>query len=219
MSKKRKRINFSLEPISAMNEKQKKVLSCRENQVLIGSAGTGKTFLATYLGLKEVLDERSDITKLVFFRSAVPTRDIGFLPGNEKEKMEVYTSPYKGICSELLKNGTAFEELEFKGNIGFQPTSFVRGTTLKNTFVIVDECQNMTFHELDSLITRLGEDCKIIFCGDTEQADLKNNGFGRFHGILRTMEEFSTTSFEIEDIVRSDLVKSYLRNKSRYSKG
>ena len=106
MSKKRKRINFSLEPISAMNEKQKKVLSCRENQVLIGSAGTGKTFLATYLGLKEVLDERSDITKLVFFRSAVPTRDIGFLPGNEKEKMEVYTRPYKlafryTICDDI----------------------------------------------------------------------------------------------------------------------
>ena len=216
-SKKRKKINLHLTPVSAKNDRQKAVLRSKKNLVLMGAAGTGKTFLASYMGFQAVMNE--EYNRVVYFRSAVPTRDIGFLPGTEKEKMEVYKKPYKGICTELFDNGTAFEELEFKGKVKFEATSFARGMTLRDSFVIVDECQNMTFQELDTLITRLGENSRIIFCGDIEQADLPKNGFGSFYGILRTMEEFQSVNFQIEDIVRSELVKSYLTQKQRYYSG
>ena len=214
-TKKSNKLNFDLMSVSAMNERQKNVLSSDNNQVLFGSAGTGKTFLATYLALKGLLN--GDYERILFIRSAVSTRDIGFLPGTEKEKMAVYETPCIDNCNKLLQNGSAYEVLKLKGIISFAPTSFVRGTEFRNTFVIVDECQNMTFHELDSLITRLDDDSTIIFCGDTEQSDLNSNGFFNFMQVLEDMYEFDSTEFSIEDVVRSGLVKSYLRAKSRFN--
>lgn len=212
--KKSNKSNLSLINITAKNDKQKKVLSSNKNLVLTGSAGTGKTFLASWLGFNSLFN--GDFDRVLFIRSAVPTRDIGFLPGNEKEKMQVYTLPYIDLCSELFECGTAYSSLEKEGKIAFEPTSFVRGRTYRNSFIIVDECQNMTFHELDSLITRLDEGSKIVFCGDTKQADLGKNGFDAFFNILTNMPEFETVKFDIEDVVRGGLVKSYLRGKERY---
>ena len=214
MSKKKNKHNLTLKSIEALNEKQKKVLQSDSNLVLVGSAGTGKTYLASWLGFNGLL--RGNYDRVVYFRSAVPTRDIGFLPGNEKEKMDVYTKPYVDICADLFECGTAFSSLQSTGDVRFEATSFVRGITLRNSFVIVDECQNMTLHELDSIITRLDNNSRIIFCGDTEQADLGKNGFGQFFHILARMPEFKSFKFEIDDIVRGELVKSYLTAKSNY---
>ena len=151
---------------------------------------------------------------LVIIRSAVPTRDIGFLPGSEKEKASVYEEPYKEIALELFQRGDAYEILKTKGLVHFMTTSFVRGITLKETVIIIDECQNMTFHELDSIITRVGTNCRVIFCGDFRQSDLKSNGLESFMEILKNMGSFDFIDFEIKDIVRSEFVKDYIIAKT-----
>ncbi len=208
--------NLELSNISALNDKQRVVLQSHNNLVLTGSAGTGKTYLASWIGFNALM--RGHYDKVMYLRSAVPTRDIGFLPGNEKEKMEVYTKPYVDICSDPFQCGTAYYSLERENRIVFEPTSFVRGRTFKSSFIIVDECQNMTFHELDSLITRLDDDSRIVFCGDTAQADLGKNGFATFLSIIRGMDEFDTVNFNVEDVVRGGIVKEYLKRKERYFK-
>jgi phosphate starvation-inducible protein PhoH len=152
--------------------------------------------------------------KLILIRSAVPTRDIGFLPGNEKEKSAVYEAPYKDIAIELFQRGDAYEILKTKGLVHFMTTSFIRGVTLRDAVILVDECQNMSFHELDSIITRVGENCRVVFCGDFRQSDLKTNGLNDFFRVLRSMEQFDFIDFEIKDIVRSDFVKSYITAKT-----
>ena len=147
-------------------------------------------------------------------RSAVPTRDIGFLPGNEKEKSAIYEEPYKDICIELFQRGDAYEILKTKGLVNFMTTSFIRGITLRDAVIIVDECQNMSFHELDSIITRVGENCRIIFCGDFRQSDLNKNGLKDFVRIIKAMDQFDLVDFEIKDIVRSGFVKDYITAKT-----
>ncbi len=207
-----KRAEFDLKSIQALNDRQKSVLRSHKNLVLAGLAGTGKTFLASYLGYRSVLvDEEFD--KIVYIRSAVPTRDIGFLPGTDKEKVEVYEAPYIDIANELLGRGDAYEILKRKGQVHFMSTSFIRGTTLRNAFIIVDECQNMSYHELDSIITRIGDNCRICFCGDARQADLFKNGIKDFYKVLEAMDEFHFVSFGKEDIVRSEFVKNYIIKK------
>ena len=147
-------------------------------------------------------------------RSVVPTRDMGFLPGNQKEKQRVYEQPYMSIATELFGRGDAYEVLKGKGLIDFISTSFVRGVTLDNCVVIVDECQNMTFHELDSVITRMGHNCRVIFCGDYRQSDLlrdsEKKGLKDFMRVLGTMKHFDIIEFTEDDIVRSPLVKEYI---------
>lgn len=209
---KNNKLSLTLTPVEAKNEKQKKVLRSSKNLVLDGCAGTGKTFLASLLAYQGLTANEFD--RVIFIRSAVSTRDIGFLPGSEKEKMAVYKLPYIDITAELYGRGDAFDVLEKHGVVQFEPTSFIRGRTLRDAFVIVDECQNMSYHELDSLITRLDNNSRIVFCGDrVAQNDLPNNGFKQFHQVLSTMDEFETVTFNLEDIVRGDLVKSYLRAK------
>ena len=184
------------------------------NIMLHGLAGTGKTFISMYLALKEVLDGRTGKKKVTIVRSVVPTRDMGFLPGNQNEKQKVYESPYYAICTELFGRGDAYDFLKKRGSVEFISTSFIRGTTLNDTIVIVDECQNMNFHELDSVITRLGNNCKVLFCGDFRQSDLQNDrerkGILDFMNVLQSMEIFKSISFHEDDIVRSELVKQYI---------
>jgi phosphate starvation-inducible PhoH-like protein len=204
-------LEFQLKTISPLNPRQEQLLRSNRNLVLSGFAGTGKTFLSSYIAYSDVFDGKYD--KIVYMRSAVPTRNIGFLPGNEKEKVEVYEAPYIDIATELLGRGDAYEILKKKSIIHFMSTSFIRGVTLRNAVIIVDETQNMTYHELDSLITRLGDNCRVIFCGDIRQSDLYKNGFEDFYKVIRSMNEFDFIEFEKEDIVRSELVKSYIIKK------
>lgn len=202
---------FRLNYIRPLNENQANVLGSDKNLVLSGYAGTGKSFLASYVAYKEIFEGKYN--KLVYMRSAVPTRNIGFLPGNDKEKLEVYEAPYIDIATELLGRGDAYEILKKKGLVHFTSTSFVRGINLRDAVLVVDETQNMTYHELDSIITRLNDNCKIIFCGDIRQADLYKNGLQDFYNVLKAMDEFDFIEFQKEDIVRSELVKNYIIKK------
>jgi phosphate starvation-inducible protein PhoH len=140
---------------------------------------------------------------------------MGFLPGSDKEKSAVYEEPYKDIAVELFQRGDAYQILKQKGIVHFMTTSFIRGITLHNSVIFIDECQNMTFHELDSIITRVGKDCRIIFSGDFRQDDFHNkrgeeSGLSNFLKILEATGRFDMIDFEIKDIVRSDLVKDYI---------
>ena len=190
------------------------------NLLLHGLAGTGKTFISLYLALSDLIEGYGDQKNITIVRSVVPTRDMGCLPGNQKEKSKVYEAPYANICSELFGRGDAYEVLKGRGMIDFITTSFVRGVTLNDTTVIVDECQNLSFHELDSIITRLGENSRIIFCGDFRQSDLvrddERKGVLTFMKILSKMKGFESVEFEEEDIVRSKLVKEYIISKVRH---
>lgn len=192
---------------------------CGQNVNLFGCAGTGKTFLAIYLAIKEVLDRDSGIEKAVIVRSAVPVRDIGFLPGTEEEKTEVYEQPYRAICDELFDVKKSYGNLKRLGKVEFMTTSYIRGITINNAVVVVDECQSLTAHELDSIITRLGVNSRLILCGDGDQTDLVRSrdreGFHQFVKIMESLNEFSTIKFTEDDIVRSGLVRNYIVNRNR----
>ena len=198
--------------IEPLTRNQLKAFESDKNLILHGIAGTGKTFISCYLAFDDMV--KGVYNSLVIIRSAVPTRDIGFLPGNEKEKASVYEEPYKEIALELFQRGDAYEILKTKGLVHFMTTSFVRGITLKDAVIMVDECQNMSFHELDSIITRVGTNCRVIFCGDFRQSDLKTNGLESFMEILKNMGSFEFIDFEIKDIVRSEFVKDYIIAKT-----
>ena len=204
---------LELQEIEPLTKNQLKAFESQQHMVLHGVAGTGKTFIACYFAFDDMT--KGEYEKLVLIRSAVPTRDIGFLPGTEKEKASVYEEPYKDICIELFQRGDAYQILKTKGLVHFMTTSFIRGVTLRNATIIIDECQNMPFHELDSIITRVGEGCRIIFCGDFRQADLQKNGLRDFIRILKATERFDIIDFEIDDIVRSKFVKDYIIAKEQ----
>jgi len=180
-----------------------------------GVAGTGKTYIAMYNAFKEIL-ENSSYNKVVIVRSAVPSRDIGFLPGNEKEKVEIYSQPYQEICADLFPRfgERAYNKLKEQSLIHFMVTSYVRGLTLDNCIVIVDEAQNMNDMELNSIMTRVGQNTKIIFCGDFRQTDLQKrsdmSGLKKFTAIAHHMSSFRHVEFDVEDIVRGPLVKEYI---------
>ena len=182
--------------------------------LLHGIAGTGKTFLSLYLALEDVLDPSTVYDDVFIVRSVVSTRDIGFLPGDEQEKVSIYEAPYRSICRELFGLKDSYDSLKQQNNVKFMSTSFIRGITINNAVVIVDECQNLNFHELDSIITRIGKNSKIIFCGDYTQSDLTREvdkrGIVNFMKILKELPEFTTVEFGINDIVRSDFLKSYI---------
>ena len=232
-SKKNKEINHnSLVTIKPIGENQKQVFSTwkkGQNQFLFGAAGTGKTFVSLYLALQSVFDLKTKFDKVVLVRSLIPTREIGFLPGDEEDKAALYQVPYQNMVQFMFEmpNEQAFnnlyEKLKGQGSLFFLSTSFLRGLTFDNSIIIVDECQNLNFHELDTIVTRVGQDSKIIFCGDFDQTDLQKhnekNGLHDFMKILEEMEEFNCTEFEIGDIVRSGFVRSYLINKIRLGMG
>ena len=189
-----------------------------KSQILLGYAGTGKSILAIYTALAEIDDPDSDYQRRVIVRSAVPTREVGHLPGDLNEKGAVYELPYKKICSELMGRDDAYEILKQKDIIRFVTTSFIRGLTIDNAIIVVDEFQSLNGHELDSIITRVGHNSKILFCGDLLQSDLIRNhekaGAKKFLDILRSMPEyFDFNEFGKDDIVRSGLVKNYIIKK------
>ena len=191
-----------------------------KNVIAYGAAGTGKTFITLYNALKDVLDESTPYERIYIVRSLVATREIGFLPGDYEDKSDIYQVPYKHMVKYMFQmpSDADFEmlygNLKAQETIKFWSTSFLRGTTLDNAIIIVDEFQNLNFHELDSIITRIGEDSKIYFCGDASQSDLQKtnerNGIVDFMKIIRSMPSFNLIEFGIDDIVRSGLVKEYL---------
>lgn len=222
--KRKKPINLDLmREIEPLTENQKLLYEAYEankNIVAYGCAGTGKTFITLYNALQDVLDDRAPYEKIYIVRSLVATREIGFLPGDHEDKSSLYQIPYKNMVKFMFQmpDDASFEmlygNLKTQGTISFWSTSFIRGTTLDNSVIIVDEFQNLNFHELDSIITRVGENSKIMFCGDATQSDLvktnEKNGIVDFMRILQNMPSFDIIEFGAEDIVRSGLCKEYI---------
>ena len=225
--KRKKPIDESyLSNIKPLTDNQQKVFDEYEkgkHLVLHGSAGTGKTFVVLYNALRQVLSADSPYEKIYIVRSLVPTREIGFLPGTHEDKSMLYQVPYKNMVKYMFQMpddnsfDMLYDNLKAQETISFWSTSFIRGTTLDNAIVLVDESQNLNFHELDSIITRVGQDSRIIFAGDVFQTDLvktnEKTGILDFQRILESMDEFSSVEFGVEDIIRSGLVKSYLISK------
>jgi len=225
--KRKKPIDSSyLLPVEPLTDNQKIMFEeydKGQNIFAYGCAGTGKTFVALYLALRDVLSEYTPYDKVYIVRSLVATREIGFLPGTHEDKASLYQIPYKNMVKYMFEMPDdasfemLYENLKSQETVSFWSTSFLRGTTLDNAIVIIDECQNLNFHELDSIMTRCGQDTKIMFCGDARQSDLQKSnertGIIDFQKILENMKEFSMVEYGIEDIVRSGLVKSYLISK------
>lgn len=187
---------------------------------LHGVAGTGKSYIALYKAIEEVMDKSNPYQKVVIVRSSVQSRDMGYLPGDANEKMEQFIQPYRQITADLFKRKDAWDRLVEQGYVEFVSTSFIRGTTFTNAVLLVDEFQNMNFEELDTIITRVGHTSKIVFCGDVRQTDLRKKddktGLPKFLAIADRMKEFSRFEFTVDDIVRSSLVKNYIIAKTHY---
>jgi len=222
--KRKKPLNLDImRDLEPLTDNQRKMYeSYKENKHIVayGCAGTGKTFITLYNALKDVLDEKSPYEKIYIVRSLVATREIGFLPGDHEDKSSLYQIPYKNMVKYMFELPTEadfemlYGNLKTQGTISFWSTSFIRGTTLDNSIIIVDEFQNLNFHELDSIITRVGENSKIMFCGDATQSDLvktnEKNGIIDFMKVLRVMPSIDIIEFGVADIVRSGFVKEYI---------
>jgi predicted ribonuclease YlaK len=232
MSKKKEISNSDLVEIKPITDNQKLVFESYKkglNQFLFGCAGTGKTFVSMYLAFQDVLKNETPYERVVMVRSLIPTREIGFLPGDEEDKAALYQVPYSNMVQFMFKqpNEQAFnmlyDRLKAQGSFYFLSTSFLRGLTFDNSIIIVDECQNLNFHELDTIVTRVGQDSKIIFCGDFMQTDLtkmnERNGLHDFLRILEEMKQFNCVEFDIGDIVRSGFVRDYLIQKTKLGIG
>ena len=232
MSKKIEVTNSDLVKIEPVTDNQKVVFESYkkgQNQFLYGCAGTGKTFVTLYLAMQEVLRNDTPYDRVVMVRSLIPTREIGFLPGDEEDKAALYQVPYSNMVQFMFKqpNEQAFsmlyDRIKSQGSFYFLSTSFLRGLTFDNSIIIVDEWQNLNFHELDTIVTRVGQDSKIMFCGDFMQTDLskvnERNGLHDFLRILEEMEEFNCLEFNIGDIVRSGFVRNYLIQKTKLGMG
>ena len=228
-NKKNKEINHNnLVTVKPITDNQKLVFETwkkGKNQFLFGAAGTGKTFILLHLAFKEVLDKGSPYDKVVIVRSLLPSRDIGFLPGTLDEKANLYQDPYRILVRYLFEmpNEQEFTQLYDKlvgqGSLEFYSTSFLRGQTFDRSIIIVDEASNLLFQELDTIMTRVGQNSKIMFAGDMAQSDLRKNngdrdGYHNFQAILEDMDEFDVVEFGIGDIIRSGLVRSYLIAKT-----
>ena len=225
--KRRKPINnATMLPVEPITDNQKLFFDAWADGKMMyayGVAGTGKTYIALYNALKDVLADNTPYEKIYLVRSLVPSREIGFLPGDHEDKSYLFQVPYKKMVQSMFmmpddnSYEMLYENLKQQETISFWSTSFIRGTTFDDSIVIVDESQNLNFHELDSIITRCGENCKIMFCGDAAQTDLiktnEKNGILDFQKIITRMPEFDLVEFNINDIVRSGLVKSYLVSK------
>ena len=232
MTKKKEISSSDLVEVKPITDNQKLVFESYKkglNQFLFGCAGTGKTFVSLYLAFQEVLKNETPYERVVVVRSLIPTREIGFFPGDEEDKAALYLVPYSNMVQFMFKqpNEQAFsmlyDRLKAQGSFYFLSTSFLRGLTFDNSIIIVDECQNLNFHELDTIITRVGQDSKIIFCGDFMQTDLtkmgERNGLHDFLRILEEMKQFNCVEFDIGDIVRSGFVRDYLIQKTKLGIG
>lgn len=208
-----------LKTIKPLNEPQRAMFEAYFqdfNIIANGSAGTGKTLAALFLALNDVLSKDRPQKKLIIVRSAVATRNVGFLPGTIDEKLAPFEAPYRDILGFLTGNGNAYDSMKENGIIEFMPTSHIRGLNWDDTIVLVDEVQNLNFHELNSVITRVGDESRLIIVGDQIQTDLYTSGndtcgMDRFLKIARSMpDDFSEILFCKEDIVRSNFVKSWI---------
>jgi phosphate starvation-inducible protein PhoH len=213
------RSTMDLKPIQPITANQETVFEDYEDGMhlfLHGCAGTGKTFISLYLALQEIASGKTEYQRVVIIRTAQSSKDIGFLPGSEKQKAEVYEAPYKALCAELYGRGDAYEVLKQRGIIEFHTTSFLRGTTIDKAIIIVDEIQNCRYSEIRTVLTRVGKCSRIVLCGDTRQDDLTSARYNETSGlkdimeVLNKMNSLTTVQFGIDDIVRSGFVREFI---------
>lgn len=215
-----------MKSINPMTRNQQRVFDLWEddyNITLAGSAGTGKSLCTIYLALQEILGtiDNRKYDKLIIIRSAVASRDLGFLPGSLEEKMEVYEQPYMQIFDFLFKKKNQYKFMKEAGLVEFHSTAYLRGTTFDNCIIILDEAASLNYHEISTVITRVGTNAKIITIGDTKQNDLiykKNDtsGFAKFLEISNRMPSMRNVYFNIQDVCRSGLVKEFLVADEQY---
>ena len=213
---------LELKQVWPKTQNQKKIFTHYKEEkhlLLHGLPGTGKTFLTMYLALNELLSHESEIEKIIILRSAVSTRDIGFLPGSGAQKMKVFEAPYEEICSKLFERDDAYSQMKMRRMIEFHPTSFIRGITFDNAIIIVDEIQNLNDHEVSSVITRMGDNSRIVMCGDFRQNDfvtrgVEESGIENLFKTIKLMPSFAHVELQIEDIVRSGIVKEYIQARA-----
>jgi phosphate starvation-inducible protein PhoH len=210
------KLNFNLKNVDPLTVNQERTFEAWErggHLLLTGTPGTGKSFLTIYLGMQAIFEDKEQ-SKMIIIRSVVPTRDMGFLPGSNKEKSKVYEAPYCSIFSELFGRGDAYEYLKNKNVVEFMTTSFVRGITINDAIIVVDELQNMTASELHSVFTRIGKNCRVVFAGDIKQNDLnprkEESGFKDFFKVINKLNSFASIEFNRDDIVRSSIVREYI---------
>lgn len=225
MPNQKKFSHYDLKNIKPLTDSQKKVFDTWGEDLsmeLVGSAGTGKSMVALYLAMNEILTGQSEYNKLIIIRSAVPSREVGHLPGTLQEKTEIYELPYKQLFDDIFKKTNQYKYLKEAHIVDFQTTSFIRGLTFDNAIVLFDEAQSANYHELATVITRLGKNSKIIICGDTKQNDLFNkrndeSGLPKLLEITRMMSSFRKVTFTVDDIVRSEFIKEFLMAEERYN--
>jgi phosphate starvation-inducible protein PhoH and related proteins len=213
-----------LREITPLTVNQKKLFDthAKGGQLFVhGCPGTGKSFLSIYLALTELMKDDCPFRRIIILRSTVPARDQGFLPGTAEEKSAIYETPYQAIFTELFNRPDAYDLLKEEGTVEFVTTSFLRGMSFKDSIIIVDEMQNLTFEELNTVISRVGDNSKVMFLGDYYQTDLNKkrndvSGYVKFKSILETIDEFSFVQMDIEDIVRSLIVKKYIIARIKY---
>lgn len=208
-----------------LTEKQKDSIyafSSGKHLALLGSAGTGKTFLGIYLASSLMVDPDSQTDKIIVLRTAVQARDQGFVKGDPAEKMDPYSVPYKQAFTKIFGRANSFYDLIKAKKLVFDSTSFLRSVTFDNAVVIFDEAQNAEFREINTVITRLGQNSRLILIGDSLQDDLSKNeesGLPKFSKIVtqHLPTDFHITTFTSEDIVRSDLVKRWVIGCEEYA--
>lgn len=216
--RRKKWTKHDIKPIQPLTENQRNAFIQYfqgDNLALLGSAGTGKSFIGCYLGISDVVDHTKDQKKMYIVRSAVQSRDVGFMPGTLEEKNSYFENPYRDIFAELFSRGATYDDMKEAGLINFMTTSFIRGVTWDDAIIVIDEAQNMTWEEINTVMTRVGKNSRIVVCGDIKQNDLnkkKNEvtGLSKMVQVLRCMNDFSTVEFTRDDIVRSDFVKQWI---------
>lgn len=216
--KKKKWSIHDLKSIRALTPAQEDLFHAWYNEshlIAHGTAGTGKTYLALYLAFQDILDKRSACDKIIIVRSNVMTREVGHLPGTLEEKMSEFERPYREICTELFGRKSTYDDMKAAGLITFMPTSSVRGLTWYNSIVFVDEAQNLNFHEIDSIMTRVGHNSRVIITGDIPQSDLSHSGRDKsgmkdLLNVANNMQDVTSIRFTRNDIVRGEFVKSWI---------
>jgi phosphate starvation-inducible protein PhoH len=216
--RKKKWTKHDVKPIHPLTENQKSMFVHfyqGDNLAAIGSAGTGKSFLSCFLAISDVVDHTKDQKQVILVRSAVQSRDVGFMPGTLEEKNSYYETPYRDIFGELFGRASTYDDMKEAGMIQFMTTSFIRGLTWDDSIIVIDEAQNMTWEEINTIMTRVGKNSRIIVCGDVKQNDLikkksEVSGITKMFAVLKRMNDFSTITFTRDDIVRSEFVKQWI---------
>ena len=213
-------LNSKLKPIKPKTLGQKKYISAIEENIItfgIGPAGTGKTFLAIAMAAKAL--KNNSVSKIILTRPAVEAgENLGFLPGDLQEKIDPYLRPlYDSLYSILGYDN--FLKLKEKGIIEVAPLAYMRGRTLDDSFIILDEAQNATNEQMKMFLTRIGFESKAVITGDITQIDLgrrKNSGLVSVSKILNNIKGINFNYFDSSDVVRHSIVMKIIEAYTRY---